>query len=109
MASNSDNRAAFTAGPWHLSNGTVLGADGVGVTRPIERFDGASEANARLISAAPDLYEALRFFVSEHNSIADTMADPLYDPKDRPEGGWTCGCPACERAIAVLSQIGGAL
>lgn len=49
-----------TPGPWSITNGTILGSDGVGVTRPISRFDGAADANAHLIAAAPDLYEACK-------------------------------------------------
>ena len=87
--------------------------------RTIERMArDANEFSWTLVTPAPspipnpaalkDLYEALRFFVAEHNEVADTMASPMFDGAfTRPDGGYTCGCPACEKAIAAIRKAGG--
>jgi hypothetical protein len=76
---------AFTPGPWKIyraSNGSMLG---IGVDRPNDEdhaagvtdaygglwgSGGEKEANARLIAAAPDLYEALEY-------ARTNMGDPV--------------------------------
>lgn len=67
----------FTPGPWHVgdtnrANQQVFDADSWNVascTIP-NRPRGEAEANARLMAAAPDLYEALQ-------ECADSLADDL--------------------------------
>lgn len=52
----------FTAGPWKVvrsSTGWVSINDEKGKVADIEPWRSAREANARLIAAAPDLYQAL--------------------------------------------------
>ena len=87
------NATSFTPGPWHVSNGkdvlAALGApnaDGVRTesndawqVADCEHFmsyvggyeyelsSAEQRANARLIAAAPDLYEALAYAVDNHD------------------------------------------
>ena len=56
--------ARATPGPWHLHDtetATVCGPDGIAIAccEARSRTGVVQDANARLISAAPDLYEAL--------------------------------------------------
>jgi len=59
-------------------------------------------ANARLIAAAPELLEALQFFVAEHDSVADTMGEPMMGP-----GPWKCGCDLCKTALSIIAKATG--
>jgi hypothetical protein len=66
MASRSDpvgggtGGTAITPGPWHVSGGTVNGPDGTLVCGiPDPQNTPKRQANARLISAAPDLLDAI--------------------------------------------------
>lgn len=60
---------AHTPGPWRTLDGdsvvNIVGPEGQPIAATTtkayyERFDATDKANARLIAAAPDLYEALR-------------------------------------------------
>ena len=121
ITNNNPGSAAFTPGPWTIEREGVAPGwdkdDSEAVTVHGHRhaicvvntndptFRG--EANARLIAAAPDLYEACKLFVAEHNEVADTEASPMFDGAFTwPEGGWTCGCQACVKALAALAKAG---
>lgn len=54
----------------------------------VRQFDGA-ESNARLIAAAPDLFEALQAFSREYDGFEDGNGDP---------------CPILKQARAALSK-----
>lgn len=67
----------YTSGPWKLEHGCIYGKNGSYITRDIGngenyicRMDGSTmasvhkEGNARLIAAAPELYEALKLLES---------------------------------------------
>lgn len=104
---------AWTPGPWvigrnadggpHIGTGRRFGPYGENVaivTRPgpAERMAGAvdhSANNARLIAAAPDLYEALKDVLSWHD-FADDMHKPIEVRA------------AYMRARAALTRAGGA-
>ena len=65
-----------TPGPWTVDNQYIHGPDGI-------RFlavagDGAGQANARLIAAAPDLYAALENII-EHRERMGLGSDHVYD------------------------------
>ena len=94
------HQSAHTPGPWTLQNGTVLGADGVGVTRPFERFDGAASANARLIAAAPELLAALQEIAIAASRQQGSGGD-VFDFQDRLR---ECG----DKARAAIAKAGGA-
>lgn len=70
----------FTPGPWRIKNSSspiahervrILGADGESVASSAAYRDTKeAEANARLIAAAPAMYEALKFSLS-HDALLD--------------------------------------
>ncbi len=86
--------------PWKSVQGISLwveSSDGIGVADDIDMIDDETgEANARLIAAAPELYEALRGIVADNKC------------------GLMCSlCGAADkcklrRAVAALEKAGGA-
>lgn len=86
--------------PWKSVQGISLwveSSDGIGVADDIDTIDDETgEANARLIAAAPELYEALRGIVADNKC------------------GLMCSlCGAADkcklrRAVAALEKAGGA-
>jgi hypothetical protein len=80
----------FTAGPWAV-NPFVAQVDAFGSDGPLavcqllwptdERSEAETEANGHLISAAPDLYEALKGMLA-HACVADAAPDDV-DEEDR--------------------------
>jgi hypothetical protein len=74
----------FTKGPWHVSdpndhkNADIGISDGVFVladmTNDIAENGYDQKANAKLIAAAPDLYEALQELVDSHSENANFPA-----------------------------------
>lgn len=77
----------FTPGPWHVGyhKNQVRAANG-------DVIDLADEANARLIAASPQLYEALKLL------WAETVASGNSDAKDY---GWPKAREAVYAAIAA--------
>ena len=86
---DTQKRVQHTSGPWHTGEGyktakdhaiyagpcLVATADGYGY--PIGRgWSPRSEANARLIAAAPDLLEALKF-AAARIELANAEGDPI--------------------------------
>lgn len=65
------SEAKFTPGPWrHVGFGALYLIKGdeapdIAVVQPRTAVAGRALANARLIAAAPDLYEALKAFAAE--------------------------------------------
>lgn len=71
----------FTPGPWRTMDGdsvvNVMGAEGAPIAATTsktyyERFDATDKANARLISAAPDLYAALDKLLTSYVDIGES-------------------------------------
>lgn len=54
-----------TPGPWYIQDGDIRGDFGI----VVESFKAAliSDSNARLIAAAPEMYEFLKEIQQEHN------------------------------------------
>jgi hypothetical protein len=68
--------SAHTPGPWFMTEGWVMAeAD----KKPIANFNfyAATEANARLIAAAPELLEALRALLAERSHAAQ-LSDACF-------------------------------
>lgn len=76
----------YTSGPWHVvpygdGDSLVICSDEAGDWRIAfmatmigpEEIDGPIRANARLISAAPDMYEALKLCVAVIENGADDL------------------------------------
>ena len=118
--------AKFTPGPWsHIGDTagyiTITAPNGFGLAEVDidDTFDqqepGEGEANANLIAAAPDLYEALEAFV---RYIEVTNPDTGYvhclccqcvtDPQDAGEGlsEHTAACPAWSARIVLAKARG---
>ena len=90
------NEQKWTPGPWH-SRGypTISAGKGKGmVAKVLERYmDRAErEANAHLIAAAPELFDACLDLLAWH----DALADPLWH-----------GSPSQTKAIAALAKANG--
>ena len=69
-ASDAEPSAAFTPGPWRAGGSLAVWQEAGGVVAQCYWVSGAidvdvAEANARLIAAAPELYEALRLIRAE--------------------------------------------
>jgi hypothetical protein len=84
-------KPAWTPGPWRVNKYGSIGAGKYGtepVVAHIEPFYGEDHrfgdhtANAALIAAAPDLYQALAFYASEENWR--TRGHPQIDADDTP-------------------------
>ncbi len=65
----------FTPGPWSMdSTGSVVNASGGYVAEAFDGLPGSdtdqeiASANARLVAAAPELFEALTLFVDQWNA-----------------------------------------
>ena len=87
--------------PWKSVQGISLwveSSDGIGVADDIDTIDDETgEANARLIAAAPDLYEALRLWVEELCEDCQSEIGKTCDGK----------CEAVRKAKAALAKAGG--
>ena len=60
------NKTQHTPGPWKLTNCTLYGATLTGRIATLHSGDDASfDANKKLIAAAPELLEALKFGLKE--------------------------------------------
>lgn len=80
------NETGFTHGPWSYVNGDsyIYTASGVAAKRPAIKASHASEnhwqANAHLIAAAPELYDALKVV---HDNLYALLNDPEIGPEAR--------------------------
>lgn len=87
--------------PWKAVQGISLwveSSDGICVADDIDMIDDETgEANARLIAAAPDLYEALRLWVEELCEDCQSEIGKTCDGK----------CEAVRKAKAALAKAGG--
>jgi len=105
--------ASFTPGPWKAEEGSihhagqiVITADHAGMTSntPLARlapFDDAVWPDARLIAAAPDLYEALK-------GIEDFAQEMVGDIAADAQAGDSYGIAQLERwskVAAALSRV----
>lgn len=99
--------AKHTPGPWHVVDGsTVAGPAGNVVaeccgysekaTDPVQRKQGARESNARLIAAAPELYDACRAFRKE-----------WQDSEKREHVDWEVMCDVAADILAALDKAEG--
>lgn len=109
-----------TPGPWVVGEGAICGGEYGGTmvcehpTRKWERLDAASagaakvlakmmpesEANARLIAAAPELLEALRELLAERYALEEPEQ---FDAA----GNWTSDSPASVKARAAIAKATG--
>lgn len=56
-----EGKKGFTPEPWTYDGlYYVLGSDGKKIAEMYERYDGSMEANAKLITSAPELYRLLK-------------------------------------------------
>ena len=73
-----------TPAPWTVANRAIYGTNGV--VKPFiasvedDHNDGETVANARLISAAPDLLDACRSALAELEKLAEQNIFSLGDP-----------------------------
>ena len=77
------SEADFSPGPWTVTDYGIRDAAGHSVVRAVDghvydeydsdsaTIDFDNEADARLIAAAPDLYEAVRLFVEKYDADED--------------------------------------
>jgi hypothetical protein len=103
----------FTPGPWRVLNGAILcpQLNDYGnwiVTSLPERGTAQDQANADLISAAPDLYKALRSQVHWRMRDGSPCCCPLGEDEDEPKGEMPTGhATNCEELRAALAKAEG--
>lgn len=98
----------FTPGPWSMdSTGSVVNASGGYVAEAFDGLPGSdtdqeiASANARLVAAAPELFEALRELVAIR-----TIKDKLEEPNN---GEWPDMAALRERTDAAWASARAAL
>jgi hypothetical protein len=86
MATAADiaDKPAFTPGPWDAGGRiiTVWGSDLTPIDAPeksVAFVPSANGADARLIAAAPELYEALETFVTEYVELVESGDAGFWD------------------------------
>ncbi len=93
----------WTPGPWKYRDGKekyakgsqwhygflICSTDGEQIAQTSGRYDGTDEPNARLIAAAPELYEALKNMLDKYGC------------------GTALKCPDCDQARAALAKAEG--
>jgi hypothetical protein len=98
---------SHTPGPWHLGRADLVsGADGsivcdVQTERPYP-VTKRNAADARLIAAAPELYEALQR-ITDH--FASVMGGPLMTAADVTFASGVEGIPTIAAARAALAKV----
>ena len=71
MEATKEKHATFTPGPWELvQERDHLNIQETKTNLIVAQFCSVSEANARLIAAAPEMYEALREVLVEYEAEA---------------------------------------
>jgi hypothetical protein len=90
--------AKHTPGPWTYDAGFIVGADDETIVADLEFVEGANEANAKLIIAAPEMFSALRWVKSvvRHKSSC---------PKAEQRGDCACGLRQVEDALAKAGEL----
>jgi hypothetical protein len=82
--------SAHTPGPWSVEkerdfwNVTSVQGDIVGI-EGLYRCDGSDEANARLIAAAPELLEALRYMLRRYVELVESGDAGDWNPETETE------------------------
>ena len=111
MASTKEG-LAFTPGPWHLRDAEIVAHNGdlficdpfhgsdrlLGKSLPIDQ----RSANARLIAAAPDLYEALKDLLAD-----DSPVWPWANQVGIGKAEYDFRSAIVERARAALARVEG--
>lgn len=103
--------SGFTPGPWRVhprTSMTVMNEDGRVVattggyssTTDGERVHHENEANARLIAAAPAMYEALKALFDDYKQLADSGDAGFWRLEDNAAG---------QQALAALRLAGDAV
>jgi hypothetical protein len=97
--------AAFTPGPWRTGRQRKIYAEGdelpVGQAIAKEREFAEATANARLIAAAPELFEALSDSRAAIASLAeDTFGEVILEYDDN--GYPVCGYPVRDELLAKI-------
>ena len=90
----SAEKVAATPGPWTMRSGSIWGTskdpDGEYICEPWGRTHAETEANGRLIAAAPELLAALQQLLDEQEDA----------PLERRRTEWAEACARARRAIA---------
>lgn len=76
----------FTPGPWQFVNGRQIRSAKDQIAQVWMMRNGEGVANARLIAAAPELYEALRVFIEWRDKERAGPNWPTEARRDCPEG-----------------------
>jgi len=102
--------AKHTLGPWRVTWPPNCADSKIAVTALGGQIDiylapltQETEANARLIAAAPELLEALQDIVAASSAYMKYHAEKFYSATEQPTGLW----PAIERANASIAKIKG--
>ena len=90
----SAEKVGTTPGPWTMRSGSIWGTskdpDGEYICEPWGRTHAETEANGRLIAAAPELLAALQQLLDEQEDA----------PLERRRTEWAEACARARRAIA---------
>lgn len=104
----------FTPGPWFLASetptsGTRIEADSYDEFFIAEAYGPNERANARLISAAPDLLDALEAEIEHRDCEYDPLNPCWFNrPSDIPGRHWGGGkaCRVCTARAAIAKAKG---
>jgi hypothetical protein len=105
------NKTTHTPGPWTINSGDSLAIQarmpGFSITKdiaivcnPVTTLKAEKLANARLISAAPDLLEACESITTMLNCVSEKGAEA-----PRKKGDWECDCYMCETARLLNNAV----
>lgn len=80
----------FTKGPWH-TNGAFIGgplsSEGDDIVSSLRyRGDEETNANAHLIAAAPEMYEALNNIINDCSGFMDEYLEPAIEALAKARG-----------------------
>lgn len=102
------NKPKFTPGPWHIYSSedqeaiVAVNSDScICITADVSQDLDGGLANARLIAAAPEMYEALQYLLRVALRVPDAVWAEAYRSTD------PHGIGACDVAREVLNKIDG--
>lgn len=83
------NNTKHTQGPWEISGNTLINVTGEPANIQVAIVNECRPSDAKLIAAAPDMYEALKGalpFIELYNGSASNLARSIQKALDKAKG-----------------------